>query len=447
MSGSHRATTYPPYEPMPEPAYQPGYEVPQQPHGVYEQASYPEYDAAGAYAADADQPYYGYQEQPVRQGGYPGYEGHAYQDHAGYDAYDAYDQPFQPYAAEPAFEPEPVFDPEPGFEPAFDPAFGTGPVPQAGPEPVVTTLASTVPAPSGGRAAARGHRRKAKPKKRTGKAVTAGTALLLAAAAGWYTVGQDSAKPGLTTADGPGPEGVSTPDQPAPAGGAPAAAAGAAQAADTRQTEAPAAGRSQARPDGSVAAIPGLGAAFTARIPAETTQVVLASGQDKNANKNTVTLWTRTPEGRWLAGETWQGHNGNNGWTTDHNEGDLRSPIGVFSLTDAGGRKADPGGKLPYDKDPSFVVSGTGFFGDQLEGSFDYVVAINYNRVPGNSPLDSRRPMGSKKGGGIWIHVDHDGPTHGCVSIPEDKMAQLIRTLDPAAHPVIVMGDAASLAA
>ncbi|WTG93714.1 L,D-transpeptidase family protein [Kitasatospora sp. NBC_01560] len=307
----------------------------------------------------------------------------------------------------------------------------------------VTVAAST--APAGGRAAARGHRRKAKQKKYTGKAVTAGTALLLAAAAGWYTVGQDAAKPGVTAADGPGPDGLATPDRPSPAAGAPAPAT--AQAAGDRHTEAPAADRSQARPDGSVVAIPGLGAAFTARIPAETNQVVLASGQDKDANRTAVTLWTRTAEGRWLAGETWQGHNANKGWTTDHNEGDLRSPIGVFSLTDAGGRKADPGSKLPYDKDADFVVSGKGFAGEPLAGSFDYVVAINYNRVAGNSPLDPRRPNGSTKGGGIWIHVDHGGPTHGCVSVPEDKMAELIRALDPAAHPVIVMGDAASLAA
>ncbi|MFI6845585.1 L,D-transpeptidase family protein [Kitasatospora sp. NPDC050467] len=444
MSGSHRATTYPPYEPMHEPAYQPGYEVPQQSYGVYEQPSYPEYGTAQPYTADGNQPPYGYENQQAPQSyqGQAAYEG--YGSHGAYDAYDAYDQPFQSYPADPA-ETERAYWSEPGPSYAAEPAPDLAP--GLDPEPVVVASAAAPAeaAPVGGRAAARGHRRKPKPKKRTGKAVTAGTALLLAAAAGWYTVGQDSAKPGVTTADGPGPDGVSTPDQPSPAAGAQAAPA--AQAVDDRHTGEPAAGRSEARPDGSVASIPGLGAAFTARIPAETTQVVLASGQDKNANKNTVTLWTRTPEGRWLAGETWQGHNGNNGWTTDHNEGDLRSPIGVFSLTDAGGRKADPGSKLPYDKDPSFVVSGTGFFGDQLAGSFDYVVAINYNRVPGNSPLDPRRPNGSSKGGGIWIHVDHDGPTHGCVSVPEDKMALLIRTLDPAAHPVIVMGDAASLAA
>ncbi|MFD5466165.1 L,D-transpeptidase family protein [Kitasatospora sp. NPDC127059] len=437
MSGSHRATEYPPYEPMQEPVYG----VPQQSH----EAPYNAYE-----------PY----PQPVPQDGYGEYR----QPADGY--YEAYHQPFQPYGAEPAqayqdrTHQQPVYEQptqqpvygqpayeEPVYEqPAYEqPVYEQPGCEQPGYEELapVVPLASVTPAAApapGGRAAARGHRRKAK-QKRHGKAVMAGTALLVAAAAGWYTVGQDGAKSVAAAADGPGPDGVSKPDHPAPP--APAAV----QAAADRQSAAPAAGRGETRPDGSLAAIPGLGAAFTAKIPANTNQVVVATGQGKDTDKNSVTLWTRTPEGRWLAGETWQGHNGKNGWTTDHNEGDLRSPIGVFDLTDAGGRNANPGSKLPYDKDASFVVSGTGFFGDQLAGSFDYVVAINYNRVAGSSPLDMRRPMGSKKGGGIWLHVDHDGPTHGCVSIPEDKMAQLIRTLDPAAHPVIVMGDAASLAA
>ncbi|MEU3569552.1 L,D-transpeptidase family protein [Kitasatospora sp. NPDC036755] len=416
MSGSDRATAYPPHQPMQGPVDP----MPQQ-----------QYEGDGSYR------------QPVQQGYHQGEYQPYGQSPDGY--YEVYEQPFRPYGAEPAPEPvhyaaaapEPVHPGAARYEPVsyepepYDPA-------SYEPEPVVLAAAPVAPV-AGARTAARGRRRKAK-QKRHGKAVMAGTALLVAATAGWYAVGPDGAKPGVTAADGPGPEGVSKPDQPAPA---PAAA----QAASDRHAAAPAADRSQTRPDGSVAAIPGLGAAFTAKIPAQTTQVVVASGQDKNTDKNTVVLWSRTPEGRWLAGETWQGHNGKNGWTTDHNEGDLRSPIGVFELTDAGGRKADPGSKLPYDKDPSFVVSGTGFFGDQLAGSFDYVVAINYNRVAGNSPLDPRRPMGSKKGGGIWLHVDHDGPTHGCVSIPEDKMAQLIRTLDPNAHPVIVMGDATALAA
>lgn len=74
------------------------------------------------------------------------------------------------------------------------------------------------------------------------------------------------------------------------------------------------------------------------------------------------------------------------------------------------------------------------------------MIAINCNRQPGTSPLDSARPLGASRGGGIWLHVDHGGPTHGCVSISEEHMKELLLAFDPALHPVIVMGDAASLA-
>ncbi|MFD7410005.1 L,D-transpeptidase family protein [Kitasatospora purpeofusca] len=429
MSGHRRTSPYPSYEPV--------HEVPQPSYGEHQQ----EYGT-------------------LYEGQDPGYGYRSLADH------DVYDRPFQAYADGPDLpaDQQPVYRtaPQDGYGYGYGyqdvqhgahrdadpnvhqdaPGDGCRPEPQDPAPSAVPLPQQRGAAAPGPRAAARGHRRKPR-KKRTGRAVTAGTALLLAAAAGWYTVGEDAAKPGVTSADGPGAEGVAaqpTADQPSPT------AAPAARAADARQTETPAADRSE-RSDGSVAAIPGLGASFAGRIPAGTTQVVLASGEGKDTNRAAVTLWTRTGEGRWLAGETWQGHNAFKGWTTDHNEGDLRSPIGVFSLSDAGGRKADPGSKLPYDRDSNFVVSGRGFAGEQLAGSFDYVVAIDYNRVPGNSPLDPRRPNGSTKGGGIWIHVDHGGPTHGCVSVPEDKMAELIRTLDPAAKPVIVMGDAGSLAA
>jgi L,D-peptidoglycan transpeptidase YkuD (ErfK/YbiS/YcfS/YnhG family) len=85
-------------------------------------------------------------------------------------------------------------------------------------------------------------------------------------------------------------------------------------------------------------------------------------------------------------------------------------------------------------------------FGDSRADVFDYLIAVDYNRVPGHSPLDSARPLGAGRGGGIWIHVDHGGPTHGCVSIPLADVRYLLRHLSAAAHPVVVMGDAARLA-
>ncbi|MER5641389.1 L,D-transpeptidase family protein [Kitasatospora sp. NPDC002227] len=279
------------------------------------------------------------------------------------------------------------------------------------------------PAPAAG--TGRGRRRRA-PKRRTGK-LMGSTAMLLAAAASWFTLGAGKSAPSVTTAGAPD----LTPIEAALPGAA--------------HTDPPAADRSTRAP-AALGAIPGLGPAFAAKIPATTNQVLLASGNGKDSSDSTVTLWTRTGTG-WSAGASWPAHNAYKGWTDDHTSGDLRSPIGVFALTDAGGRSADPGSKLPYDRNDDFVMGGTGFNGEPLAGSFDYVVAINYNRVAGTSPLDTRQPEGAAKGGGIWLHVDHGGPTHGCVSLTEDHMAELIRTLDPAAHPVIVMGDATSLAA
>lgn len=193
------------------------------------------------------------------------------------------------------------------------------------------------------------------------------------------------------------------------------------------------------------ARLPGLGPKTLAEIPSGTRQVVLATGAGKHSSTSEVVLWQRTDEG-WQPGTVWAAHNGYKGWTEQHYAGDLHSPVGVFGLTDAGGRLPDPGTKLPYHHSGAFSAGGTGFDGEPLAGAFDYVVAINYNRLPGTSPMDGTKPLGASRGGGIWIHVDHGGPTHACISLSKDHMRQLLRTLDPADHPVVVMGDAASLA-
>lgn len=191
--------------------------------------------------------------------------------------------------------------------------------------------------------------------------------------------------------------------------------------------------------------LPGLGPRTTAQIPSDARQVVVVSGRSRNSPLATVALYERTATG-WQAGAEWPAHNALKGWSDHHMSGDLRSPIGVFGLTDAGGLLADPGSRLPYHQSGDFVAPGTGFEGEPLAGAFDYVLAINYNRRPGTSPLDWTRPLGSDRGGGIWFHVDHGGPTHGCVSVSEQHMKELLHTLDPDRHPVVVMGDAGSLA-
>ncbi|MGW2407158.1 hypothetical protein ACWCXK_21810 [Streptomyces sp. NPDC001739] len=190
--------------------------------------------------------------------------------------------------------------------------------------------------------------------------------------------------------------------------------------------------------------IPGIGTALRSRIPAGSRQVVAVYGKAADSADATVVLYEKGPKG-WDRKGSWPAHNGRRGWTTDHHEDDKRSPVGVFTLTDAGGVLADPGAKLPYTHSTAFTPPS--YWSKNTRHDFDYVIAINYNRVKGASPLDPTRPEGQSKGGGVWLHLDHGSGTSACVSVSKSAMQTLLRTLDPARQPVVVMGDAAHLAA
>ncbi|MFD8388868.1 hypothetical protein ACFV2N_06575 [Streptomyces sp. NPDC059680] len=193
------------------------------------------------------------------------------------------------------------------------------------------------------------------------------------------------------------------------------------------------------------ARIPGVGDRLFRQIPRDSGQVVAVYGEDEDSADSTVVLYTREgPE--WRAVAEWPGHNGRNGWTTDHHMGDERSPVGVFGLSDAGGVLADPGTRLPYNQDEE-AYAPPNDWGEAHQHDFDYVIAIDYNRLPGTPPYDLTRPEGDDKGGGIWLHLDHGDGTSACVGVSKDAMEFLLRTLDPDRHPVMVMGDRAELRA
>ncbi|WP_212915108.1 L,D-transpeptidase family protein [Streptomyces sp. TS71-3] len=188
--------------------------------------------------------------------------------------------------------------------------------------------------------------------------------------------------------------------------------------------------------------IPDVGEALRRRIPSGSHQVVAVHGKGRNSADSTVTLFTKQGDA-WHKGPTWSAHNGKKGWTRDHHEGDKRSPVGVFTLSDAGGVLPDPGARLPYTASAAFQAPA--YWGREYHHDFDYVIAIDYNRVKGTPPDDPHRPQGYTKGGSIWLHLDHGSGTSGCVSLPGSAMEYLLRTLDPRQHPVVVMGDDADL--
>ncbi|MFF7952116.1 hypothetical protein [Streptomyces griseorubiginosus] len=190
--------------------------------------------------------------------------------------------------------------------------------------------------------------------------------------------------------------------------------------------------------------IPGVGDRLRKHIPANSRQVVAVYGDDRNSADATVVLYARKGSG-WDFVRGWPAHNGKKGWTTDHHEGDRRSPVGVFTLSDAGGVLPDPGARLPYTR--SAAIAAPRWWPRSYWHDFDYVIAVDYNRVEGTPPNNQTRPEGYAKGGGIWLHMDHGSGTSACVSVSGSAMRYLLRTLDPDRHPVVVMGDRADLAA
>ncbi|MFJ8034780.1 L,D-transpeptidase family protein [Streptomyces sp. NPDC096032] len=199
-------------------------------------------------------------------------------------------------------------------------------------------------------------------------------------------------------------------------------------------------GAASARPGQAVGlGLPGVGERMFSQVPADTRQAVVVYGEGPDSPDSLVVLYEK--QGRtWYRTQSWAGHNGRLGWTTQHRIDDERSPVGVFTLTDAGGTLADPGSRLKYWYDDNAYATMLNPEPAHAH-DFDYVIAIDYNRLTGAPPFDWTRPDGVESGGGIWLHMDHGDGTSACVTVPKSAMKTLLHTLDPAQHPVVVMGD------
>jgi L,D-peptidoglycan transpeptidase YkuD (ErfK/YbiS/YcfS/YnhG family) len=75
---------------------------------------------------------------------------------------------------------------------------------------------------------------------------------------------------------------------------------------------------------------------------------------------------------------------------------------------------------------------------------YRYAVVLDYN-LPSdirwrNGQRIARSPADTSAGGGIFLHVNGQGATAGCVSIARARMLRVLRWLDPDKNPVIVIG-------
>ncbi|MEI6623159.1 MAG: hypothetical protein WCP28_14755 [Actinomycetes bacterium] len=188
--------------------------------------------------------------------------------------------------------------------------------------------------------------------------------------------------------------------------------------------------------------VPNVYPQYLAAIPAYTRQIIVSRGVDRRSADNLFERWQKVG-GCWQMLDALWSYNGANGWHVRPWSGSLRSPIGVFSLTDAGGRLPNPGTTLRYHYGPAKYERG-GYKIDYPVQLYNYVVAINYNRRIGKPPRDERQPD-LTTGSGYWIHQRGLGVTRGCLSLTKPQLRVLLQWLRRADRPYIVMGPQAMI--
>lgn len=140
-------------------------------------------------------------------------------------------------------------------------------------------------------------------------------------------------------------------------------------------------------------------------------------------------------------------HVGEKGFAAQSHDGNMATPLGIYTLDFAFGTAPNPGGGLQYvqvgpdhwwDGDPKSPTYNTMQVCKKSQCPFDtspdggtenldipeykhaVVMGVNKARVPGN-------------GGAFFMHTTDGGPTAGCVAMDDDTLVDIMRWLQPGA--------------
>lgn len=175
------------------------------------------------------------------------------------------------------------------------------------------------------------------------------------------------------------------------------------------------------------------------------TQVISVVGTGGSNAK--MDVWQRGASGWQPIGTGIPAHIGANGMAPETHDGQMLTPMGVFTLDFAFGTAPNPGGGLQYVqvgpdhwwdgdmKSPTYNTmqvckkAQCPFNTDPSSGTENLqipqykhavVMGVNKARVPGN-------------GGAFFVHSTDGGPTAGCVAIDDATLVKIIGWLRPGA--------------
>jgi L,D-peptidoglycan transpeptidase YkuD (ErfK/YbiS/YcfS/YnhG family) len=208
-------------------------------------------------------------------------------------------------------------------------------------------------------------------------------------------------------------------------------------------------------------------------LPGDVRQLVTVTSDRWSNTRASMTAWSRDASGWHRVHGPVTVRLGWNGWVPagKRRQNSGTTPAGKFRLPYAFGNRADPGAKLSYTQADGNDVwpyeprdratyniyqpyrAGTSHwrsgYSERLASygyEYAYAVVLGFN-LPGGVHWSSQRnqyvasrPADTRRGGGIFLHVQRSRYTAGCVAGPLSDIRWVVRWLDPATSPRIVMG-------
>ena len=197
---------------------------------------------------------------------------------------------------------------------------------------------------------------------------------------------------------------------------------------------------------------------FTGTISSDVRQLIVVSASSWRSTTGVVRLYVRSGS-HWKQIAKWAARLGYGGLVrgTHRVQGTGTTPAGSYTITTAFGIRSDPGTALPYtrvDDDQWWVEDRTSAYYNQMRraslggfhvttagyngsehlarmgSQYDHVAVIDFNR---------RHPVIGRDAG-IFLHAFGRGATAGCVAVSYAHMTSALKWLNPAQHPMILIG-------
>ncbi|MEH0829697.1 MULTISPECIES: L,D-transpeptidase family protein [unclassified Micromonospora] len=198
-------------------------------------------------------------------------------------------------------------------------------------------------------------------------------------------------------------------------------------------------------------------------LPAATTQVVVVTGEGYSTTYATLETFHKVG-GHWVAvSRPLPARIGSKGFSDNHLEGVPTTPTGVYSFGPTMyGIGANPGVRYPYhqvvqydwwNENPNssayntfqHTTSNPGGYSEALwteKPAYTHFAVITYNMAP-----NVAKPVPGA-GSGIFLHeysTSAGNPTAGCVSMSHANLLSVLKWLDPARSPRIVISPVQNL--